>query len=167
MSATLAVASRRYEQRAPAGPACTLVRPVREAPGRAANVRPLVPSASALAATAILVALAVCRHGSPLVARSGRFAWGGAHEVLPPRLRIASVISIALYGAIALALLDAADVVDALPGRWTGTAAWVLAGYFLLGVAMNAASRSREERRTMTPVALALCLLCVAVAVGA
>jgi hypothetical protein len=63
-------------------------------------------------------------------------------------------------------LLDAADVVEAIPGHWTGAAAWVLAGYFLLGVAMNAASRSREERRTMTPVALVLCLLCVAVALG-
>ena len=82
-------------------------------------------------------------------------------------MRIASTISIALYGAIALVLLDAADVVDALPSGWTGTAAWALAGFFLLGVAMNAASRSRDERRTMTPVALTLCLLCVAVAVGA
>jgi hypothetical protein len=43
----------------------------------------------------------------------------------------------------------------------------VLAGYFMLGVAMNGASRSRYERRTMTPIALALCLLSVAVAVGA
>jgi hypothetical protein len=126
-----------------------------------------VSSAFALAATAILLALAGLQAqlvvGRPL----GRFAWGGGHEVLPPRLRIASTISIVLYGAIALVLLDAADVVDALPGRWTGTAAWVLAGYFLLGVAMNGASRSRDERRTMTPVALALCLLCVAVALGA
>ena len=126
-----------------------------------------VASAFALAATAILLALAGLQAQLAVGRPLGRFAWGGAHEVLPPRLRIASTISIALYGAIALVLLDAADVVDALPGRWTGTAAWVLAGYFVLGVAMNGASRSRDERRTMTPVALALCLLCVAVAVGA
>ena len=142
------------------------VRELRAPPvGRLASL--LVASAFALAATAILLALAGLQAqlvvGRPL----GRFAWGGGHEVLPPRLRIASTISIALYGAIALVLLDAADVVDALPGRWTGTAAWVLAGYFLLGVAINGASRSRDERRTMTPVALALCLLCVAVALGA
>ena len=142
------------------------VRELRAPPvGRLASL--LVSSAFALAATAILLALAGLQVqlvvGRPL----GRFAWGGGHEVLPPRLRIASTISIVLYGAIALVLLDAADVVDALPGRWTGTAAWVLAGYFLLGVAMNGASRSRDERRTMTPVALALCLLCVAVALGA
>lgn len=64
-------------------------------------------------------------------------------------------------------LLDAEDVLDAFRGRWTGTAAWVLAGFFLLSVAINAASRSRDERRTRTPVALALSLLCVAVAVDA
>jgi hypothetical protein len=125
-----------------------------------------VPSATALAATAILLALAVFQAQLAVGRPLGRFAWGGAHDVLPPRLRIASLISIGLYGAIALALLDAADVVEAIPGHWTGAAAWVLAGYFLLGVAMNAASRSREERRTMTPVALVLCLLCLAVALG-
>lgn len=123
-------------------------------------------TAFALTATAILLALAVFQAqltaGRPL----GRFAWGGAHEVLPRRLRIASAISIVVYVAIALVLLDAADVVDALPGDWTGAAVGVLAGYFLLGVAMNAVSRSRDERRTMTPVALALCLLCAAIVVS-
>jgi hypothetical protein len=126
-----------------------------------------VTGACALAATAILLGLACLQAqlaaGRPL----GRFAWGGAHEVLPRRLRLASALSIVLYGAIALVLLDAAAVVDAFGGGWTGTAAWVLAGFFLLAAAMNAASRSRDERRTGTPAALALCLLCVAVAVDA
>jgi hypothetical protein len=125
-----------------------------------------VTAALALAATAILFALAAFQAqlaaGRPL----GRFAWGGAHAVLPPALRIASTLSIVLYGVIALVLLDTADVVDPLPGGWTGDAVWVLAGYFLVGVAMNAGSRSRDERRVMTPVALVLCLLCVAVAIG-
>jgi hypothetical protein len=126
-----------------------------------------VTGACALAAAAILLGLA-CLQALLAVGRPlGRFAWGGAHEVLPPRLRLASALSIMLYGAIALVLLDAADVVDPLPGSWTGTAAWVLAGFFLVSVALNAASRSRHERRTGTPVALVLCLLCVAIAVDA
>jgi hypothetical protein len=126
-----------------------------------------VTGAFALAATAILLGLA-CFQAQLAAGRPiGRFAWGGAHDVLPPGLRVASALSIPLYGGIALVLLDAADVVDVLGGGWTGTAVWVLAGFFLLGVAMNAASRSRDERRTGTPVALALCLLCVAVAVNA
>ena len=121
----------------------------------------------ALAATAILLGLAWFQAQLAVGRPLGRFAWGGAHEVLPPRLRVASALSIVLYGAIALVLLDAADVVNAFRGRWTGIAAWVLAGVFLLSVAMNAASRSRDERRTGTPVALALCLLCVAIAADA
>jgi hypothetical protein len=127
----------------------------------------LVTGAFALAATAILLGLA-CLQAHLAVGRPlGRFAWGGAHEVLPPGLRVASALSIVLYGAIALVLLDAADVVDALAGSWTDTAVWVLAGLFLLVAVMNAGSRSRDERRTGTPVALALFLLCLAIAVGA
>jgi hypothetical protein len=126
-----------------------------------------VTGACALAATAILLGLAGLQALLALGRPLGRFAWGGAHEVLPPRLRVASALSILLYGAIALVLLDAAAVVDVFRGRWTGTAAWVFAGLFLLAVGMNAASRSRDERRTGTPAALALCLLCVAVAVDA
>ena len=122
--------------------------------------------ACALAATAILLALAGLQAQLAVGRPLGRFAWGGAHAVLPPTLRVASAVSIAIYLAIALVLLDAADVVDVLSGDWTGTAVWVLAGYFLIGVGMNAASRSRDERRTMTPVALALCLLCMGVAAG-
>jgi hypothetical protein len=79
----------------------------------------------------------------------------------------ACAISIAAYLSIALLLLDAPDVVDVIAGDWTETAAWVLFGFFLLGAAMNAASRSRDERRVMTPVAGALCLLSLAVAIGA
>jgi hypothetical protein len=43
---------------------------------------------------------------------------------------------------------------------------WVIAGYFLLGAKTNLASRSRSERRVMTPVAVALCALTTAVALG-
>lgn len=107
----------------------------------------------AVAATVMLLALAAFQAqlaaGRPL----GRFAWGGAHDVLPRGLRVASAVSIALYATIALVLLDAAEVVDVLPASWSGTAAWLLAVYFLLGVLMNGASRSRDERLVMTPVA--------------
>ena len=124
-----------------------------------------VTAVLAIGATAILIALAVFHaqlaSGRPL----GRYAWGGAHTVLPRRLRIGSALAIVLYAAIAFVLLDHAGVVDVL-GAWTGTAVWVLVGFFLLGVALNAASRSPDERRVMTPVALALCLLCLGVALG-
>jgi hypothetical protein len=123
--------------------------------------------ACAIAATAILLALAVFEAllaaGRPL----GRYAWGGAHDVLPLGLRIASAASIPIYLFMALVLLDAADLVEVFGGDWTGSAAWVVAAFLLSGVVMNGASRSPDERRVMTPVALALCVLCAGVALGA
>ena len=98
--------------------------------------------------------------GAPL----GRFAWGGAHEVLPTGLRIGSVVSVAIYAVIALVMLQAADVVDVLPEGLIGAAMWVLTAYFVLGVALNAASRSRPERTLMTPVALVLAVCCLVLA---
>ena len=43
---------------------------------------------------------------------------------------------------------------------------WVLTGYFALGIVMNAISRSKPERFTMTPVSLVLAGLCLVVALG-
>ncbi|WP_233198143.1 hypothetical protein [Cryobacterium sp. Y50] len=47
-----------------------------------------------------------------------------------------------------------------------GVAAWVLTGYFTLGVIMNGISRSKPERLVMTPVSLVLAGLCLVVAIG-
>ena len=100
--------------------------------------------------------------GAPL----GRFAWGGAHDVLPTRLRIGSVVSLAIYAAVALVMLQAAGAVRVLPEGLVDGAIWVLTGYFAVGVALNAASRSRPERMVMTPVALVLAVCCLALALG-
>ena len=45
-------------------------------------------------------------------------------------------------------------------------AIWVVAGYFLLGVAVNLASRSKPERAVMSPLSAVLCALCAVVAIG-
>src|SRR5215218_5116583 len=90
--------------------------------------------------------------GAPL----GRFAWGGQSEVLPTRLRIGSAVSVVLYGVFALLMLQAAGAVTVLPRGPVGVAIWVLAGYFTLGIVMNAVSRSRPERLVMTPLVTVL-----------
>jgi hypothetical protein len=100
--------------------------------------------------------------GAPL----GRFAWGGRNVVLPRSLRIGSAVSIALYAVFAVLMLQAAGAFDLLPGALVVVAIWVLTAYFAVGVAMNAASRSREERLVMTPVALALAVVCLVLAVS-
>src|SRR5687768_9176839 len=101
-----------------------------------------------LAGLAVFQALLVA--GQPL----GRFAWGGQHDVLPTGLRLGSAVSIALYAAFAVLMLSAADTLDVLPTGFVDVAIWVLTGYFTLGIAMNAISRSRPERLVMTPVVL-------------
>ena len=75
---------------------------------------------AAVVALTLLAALAVFQGllvaGQPL----GRFAWGGQHEVLPPNLRIGSAVSIALYAAFAVLILQAAGVISAAAGRRRG-----------------------------------------------
>lgn len=111
---------------------------------------------SALAALQILLVF-----GAPL----GRFAWGGQHEVLPVRFRVGSAASVVSYAAIAILLLSRAGVV-AGDGTFVRVAIWVLFGYFTLGILMNAVSRSRPERFTMTPIVTVLALATLVVALA-
>jgi hypothetical protein len=120
---------------------------------------------AAVASLVLLAALAAFQGllvaGLPL----GRFAWGGKNEVLPANLRVGSAVSIALYGVFAVLILQAAGALSLLPDRVAGVAIWVLAGYFVLGIGMNAVSRSRPERLVMTPVVAVLAAACLVLAV--
>ncbi len=109
---------------------------------------------AACAALAGLVAFqAALISGAPL----GRLAWGGQYDVLPARLKVGSTVSILLYAVFGYVALAKADLVPPLGGESViSTAAWVLTGYFALGVLMNAISRSKPERAVMTQVALFL-----------
>jgi hypothetical protein len=119
---------------------------------------------AALLGVVLLGALAVFQTflvaGAPL----GRFAWGGQHVVLPPRLRVGSGISVLLYAAFAVLMLQAAGALAVLPHGLVDVAIWVLTGYFALGIVMNAVSRSRPERLVMTPVVLVLAIVCLVLA---
>ncbi|WP_181312947.1 hypothetical protein [Nocardioides campestrisoli] len=116
--------------------------------------------AAAVLATFVLAAISVVQIAAATGRPVGRFVWGGQHEVLPRGLRIGSALSVVLYAAMAAALISRAA------GREGALVAvvWVLVGYFTLGIAMNAASRSRSERAVMTPACamLAGCSLLVA-----
>ena len=120
----------------------------------------------ALLASLLLAGLAVFQGllvaGAPL----GRFAWGGQHEVLPRNLRIGSVVSIALYAAFAVLILQAAGALSVLPDGFVDVAIWVLTGYFALGIVMIAISRSRPERLLMTPVVAVLAAGCLVIALA-
>lgn len=76
-------------------------------------------------------------------------------------------VAIAIYALVALVVLARADLVGVgASDDVVDTAAWVVAGYFLLGIGVNLASRSRPERFVMTPVAAMLCALSTVVALG-
>ena len=110
---------------------------------------------------ALAVFQAFLTFGAPL----GRFAWGGQHRVLPTPLRIGSAVSIGLYALLAAVILVRAELVTV--GASDGvvrTAAWVVVGYFFIGIGMNLASRSTAERAVMTPTVAVLCGLCVVIA---
>jgi hypothetical protein len=120
----------------------------------------VIASVAAAVAVIILAALGVLQ---TLVAAGrpyGRLVWGGQHATLPPKLRIGSAVSLALYLAIALVLI--ARTSD--PSSFVRISTWVISGYFAVGIAMNAISRSRPERLVMTPtcVVLAACSLALA-----
>lgn len=121
-------------------------------------------NAAAIVASLILAGLglfqAALTFGTPL----GRFAWGGQNERLPLGLRAASAMTIPIYALIAIVLLSRAGAIDMLSEDAARIGAWVVVGYFVLGVGMNAASRSRSERLMMTPVALVLAVLAAVVA---
>jgi hypothetical protein len=120
----------------------------------------------ALLASLLLAALAVFQGlrvaGAPL----GRFAWGGQNDVLPRNLRIGSAVSIALYAGFAVLILQAAGALSVLPDGFVDVAIWVLTGYFLLGIGLNAISRSRPERLLMTPLVAVLAAGCLLIALA-
>lgn len=107
----------------------------------------------------VSAALAVFQIALAAGAPWGRLAWGGQHpDVLPVRLRVGSMVSVLVYAFLCTIVLDRADLLSLYPEVVSTVGIWVVFGYLLLGVAMNALSRSRAERAVMTPVAAVLAI---------
>jgi hypothetical protein len=124
-------------------------------------------ASAAITFTLLMVLLAVFQLALALGAPLGHLAWGGQHRVLPGGLRIGSLIAIALYGLFSATMLMRAGLVDVWPDMgWVGPAAWAVVAYMALGVVVNAISRSRAERVTMTPLVGVLLVLSLLVAVA-
>ena len=123
---------------------------------------------AALIAFALVGALTVFQLALALGAPFGAAAWGGRHPgVLPGRLRVASaIVGLVVYPLIGLVILAAAGLIDDgwLPVDPT-VVIWILAGFFALGAAVNAISRSAPER-IWSPVSAALAVCCVLIALG-
>jgi hypothetical protein len=122
---------------------------------------------AALVAAVGFVLLAGFQAALALGAPWGRAAWGGAHERLPVGFRVASGFAVVVWLLAALVVLARAGYewspVPAGLSRW---ATWVLFALLAIGTLMNLASRSRLERLIQTPVATALAILSLLVALG-
>jgi hypothetical protein len=122
--------------------------------------------AAAIALTVILAVLAVFQLALVFGAPLGHFAWGGQHRVLPTRLRIGSLVSIVIYAVIAVLALDRAGAIDVVSDSVSTVGMWIVFAYFVLGIPLNAISRSKPERYTMTPIVTLLAVLSLLVALG-
>jgi hypothetical protein len=120
----------------------------------------------ALALTVVLALLALFQLALILGAPLGHFAWGGQHRVLPARLRVGSAVSILIYGLIATIAWDRVGAVDLYPEPFSEIAMWVIFAYFVLGILLNAISRSKPERYTMVTVSVVLAVLSFLIAMG-
>lgn len=120
----------------------------------------------ALGLTVVLALLAAFQIALALGAPLGRFAWGGQHRVLPPRLRVGSAVSVLIYVLIDLIAWDRVGAIVLFPAGFAEVAMWVIFAYFMLGILMNAVSRSKPERFTMVPVTIVLAVLSLFIALG-
>lgn len=121
---------------------------------------------AAFVATGVLAGIAVVQLLAVLGMPVGRMLWGGAHRVLPRRLRIGSAVSIVVYAAFAWVLLSRAGAVAGRDSGFVVVATWVLLAYFAIGVVMNVISRSPLERAVMTPACALLAGATLVVAFG-
>jgi len=123
---------------------------------------------AACLAIAVLAGVALFQVGLAIGRPWGRAAWGGQHgRILPTRLRIASaIVAAAVHPLLIACIASSAELAPgwAMPGAGTAMM-WALTGFFLLGVVMNAVSRSPIER-WWAPIALLVAGCCALVALG-
>lgn len=120
----------------------------------------LIIALAVLAAVSVLQVLVAS--GLPL----GNLVWGGAHRVLPRRLRIGSAASVLVYAGFAALLLSRSGVLPGGDSVFVVVLAWVLFAYFTFGILLNGISRSRAERFTMMPICAVLAVTTFIIALG-
>ena len=110
-----------------------------------------------LLAVFILSLLSLFQLSLALGAPMGQFAWGGKYKVLPRNLRIGSILSLIIYLGIAICLLSKSGIYQIIQqGTLLNILVWVIFVYLVLGIFMNAISRSKRERYAMTPIVILL-----------
>jgi hypothetical protein len=95
----------------------------------------------------------------------GKAAWGGKYTILPTGFRIASLFSAVIFVFASIIVLEKAEVLSVFNSRTMVTyGVWIFTAFLGLNTINNFISRSKLEKRIMTPVSLTLDLLCLTVA---
>ena len=124
-------------------------------------------SINALIASLVLLLLSVFQIALIAGAPIGKFAWGGMNNILPVKLRVASIVSIVLYILFTIFILSKSGLLPLITSPvLIDVSMWVIAAYFVLGIGLNAISRSKKERMMMTPVVLLLAVNFLVVAIS-
>jgi len=98
---------------------------------------------------AIMTVLVAC--GLPL----GEFTMGGQHKILPKKLRVAAVISVAIQIFAMIIILQAGGFISLwLSFKATKYICFFFAASLSLNTIMNMISKSRKEKYVMTPLSL-------------
>ena len=125
------------------------------------------PRISALVFSGLIAIVCALQLALALGAPWGRFAMGGAFPgVFPPAMRLAALLQIGVLALIALLVLARAEVL--LPG-WRAASRrliWVIVPFLGVGVVLNLITPSAMERLIWAPVALALFLSSLRVALS-
>ena len=97
----------------------------------------------------------------------GQVAWGGKYKKLPLGFRLASLFSAGIMAFAAILVLEKATIFSVLNTPKVVTfGIWILAAFLGLNTISNFISRSKWEKRIMTPISLILSLLCLTVAIS-
>jgi hypothetical protein len=117
-----------------------------------------------LVAALLLCAIAVFQIALALGAPLGAYAWGGEHPgVLPRRLRTGSAVSAPLLLAMAVIVATSAGLILPEWRRDLSWATWLIFLFMVINTGANWRSKSRQERRLMTPVTLVIAALLLVV----
>lgn len=110
--------------------------------------------ASLVICSAMVVFQAALALGAPL----GRVAWGGQYETLPIGYRIGSGVSMAVYVYLIFCILKIWSKKSPISLNAARLSIKIFGYFLIVGVLMNAVSRSHLEAIIMAPTALILCL---------
>jgi hypothetical protein len=116
---------------------------------------------------ALLLVLALFQLALALGAPWGAYAMGGAFPgIFPPAMRVAALVQVPVLGLVGLIVFARAGLVLPSWARAARMLIWVVVGLLGVGVVLNLITPSPMERLIWAPVAIALFLTSLRVALA-